>query len=356
MKFPKAILLIGVLPGFASAGDLPSSKAAAIESPPPESRWRFGVSFAPLLNVKAGFSGLGAFRNPLPILPVGGGQNYEYDDGYVRVDDSGNNGGVTNYWGYDNASQYDAGSNTLSFNLTNSLQSGRAGETEEASPGFEVFGYLDMGDIADLAGRQVRWGFKGGLHYANVSVGGKGSLTSDIIRVTDSFDTTGITLFPSPGYQGTPGGNGPIIGDSPDRTVTVIADGATVTGGRELDVDMVSFSAGPYLEIPVVESFSIFAEAGVSVSVARGNYEFDSTTTITGVGTQTSSGDETRTVILPGVYAGFSAIWQLTDRFGLHGSARYQYIDSFSVNANGSEASLDFDGSAIVSLGCVWTY
>ena len=357
MKLSQAILLAGVVPGFASAGERPSAKAAGIEMPAAESRWSFGASFAPLLNVKATFSDLGAFRNPLLLQPPGGGQDYEYDDGFVRVDDSGNEGGRTTYWRYENSSQYDAGSNTLSFNITNSLQSGRAGETEEVSPGFEVFGYLDMGNLADFAGRPMTWGFKGGIHYANISVGGKGLLTSDISRVTDAFQTPVIPLFPPAGYEGTPDDNGTVIGDEPDRSTTIIANGATVAGERDLDVDMVTVSAGPYLEFPVTGNFSLFAEAGVSLSIARGHYAFDSMTTITDTGaTQVSSGDETRTVILPGIYAGFSTVWKLTDHFGIHGSARYQYIDSFRVDASGSEASLDFDGAAVLSLGGVWSF
>lgn len=355
MKFTKAILLAGVVPGFAHAGE-PSAKGA-IEIPAQTSRWTFGASFAPLLNVDADFSSLGAYASPFALRPTGGGQDYEYENGFVRVDGSGNAGGVTSYWGYDDAAQYDpAGGGSLSFNLTSGARNGRVGASEDFSPGFEFFGYLDMGRIADFSGRPVSWGFKTGLHYARISIGNSSTLTSDVIQVTDTFDASGILLIPAAGYSGPYSGAGPLLGDSPTRVTNVIAGGATVAGDRDLDLDMITLSAGPYIRIPVADNFSVLAEAGLSLSVARGEYDFESVTTIAPLGTQTTGGDDTRTSLLPGVYAGFSAIWQLTERFGIHGSARYQYIDQFDIGANGTEASLSFDGSAVISLGGIWTF
>ena len=347
-----SLFLLAALAPSSFAGDAKS----VIDMPAAKSRWTVGASFAPLLNVESDFSGLGSFGSAFAPQPLGGGQDYEYEDGFVRVDVTGNAGGLTGYWGYDNASQYDAINETVSFNLTSGLSNGRAGETEEASPGIELFAYYDMGRIADFNGKPVTWGFKGGLHYANISTGGSGTLTTDVVRVTDTYDASGILLFPPPGYEGTFAGAGPLIGGSPTRTETILAGGGTIASDLDLEVDLFTFAAGPYVQFPVTENFSVSAEAGLSETIAHGDYEFDTLTSITGLPDQASSGDEDRTVILPGLYAGVSAIWQLSEHFGIHGSARYQYIDQFSVDANGSDASLSFDGAAIISLGTVWTF
>ena len=45
------------------------------------------------------------------------GDPWNYDDGYVLTDISGNAGGLTTYWGYQNASQYQADANTIVFHL-----------------------------------------------------------------------------------------------------------------------------------------------------------------------------------------------------------------------------------------------
>lgn len=359
MKFTQAILIASLSPSVALAGveSIPvSSKGVVIEKSAATSRWSFGIAFAPLLNVDAEFSGVGEFNSAFTPQPLGGGQNYNYDDGFVRLDTSGNVGDVTYNWGYQNASQYNpAGGGSISNSITNSLQSGRAGETEDLSPGFELFGYLDLGKVAELSGRPVRWGLKGTLHYANISIENSSSLTSDISRVTDTFELNGVNP-PSPGYEGSPDGPGPLLGDSPTRSISVIENGAFIDGRRDLDVDLVTLGVGPYLEIPISEKLSVLAEAGLSLSLASGDYDFDSTTRISGVGTQFRSESNDRTRVLPGLYAGVSAIWQLTDRFGIYGSARYQYIDSFEISAGGTDAELSFDGACVLSLGGVWTF
>lgn len=353
MKFTRALAFVAISPCLAFAG----SPDAIIEAAPTTSRWSFGFSFAPLLNVEADFSGLGAFSSPFAPQPLGGMQNYNYDDGFVRIDASDNAGGMTRYWGYDNASQYDAGAETLAFNLSNSQNTGKAGETEDLSPGFELTSYYSMGEIANIAGRPVKWGFKGGLQYVDINIRNSRSLTSDFLRVTDTYDTTGI-LIPGAGYEGTflgPGGT--LINDGPiNRDTTLIVDGATITGSRDLDVDMLNFGFGPYIELPLSKRFSLTAEAGINFAVTHGEYEFESSTTIVGVGTQASSGDDDTTKILPGAYAGAGMMWHLTDYFSLQGSARYQYMDRFSVKANDSEASLTFDGAFVISVGGVFRF
>lgn len=359
MNLTQAILLAGLSPCVALAGveSIPvSSKDVVVAPAAAASRWSFGISFAPLLNVDAEFSGAGTFDSPFTPQPLGGGRDYEYDDGFVRVDASGNAQGLTSNWGYANTSQYNpSGSGSISNSITNSLRTGRTGETEDFSPGFELFGYLDLGKIAEISGRPVNWGIKGTLHYANISIDNSRALTSDILRVTDSFDLGGV-LPPGAGYEGSPTGPGPLLGDSPTRSTTIIADGASISGRRELDVDMVTFGAGPYLKVPLGDKLSLFAEAGVTLGIARGEYDFDSTTTIAGVGTRSASGSKDQTRLLPGAYAGLSAIWKLTDHFGIQGSARYQYIDAFETGAGGSDATLSFDGACVLSIGGVWTF
>jgi hypothetical protein len=357
MKRSTALLLTGfIAPGSLLAGEPASAKAAGIEIPASHSRWSFGTAFAPILNVDANFSGLGGFSSPFAVQPLGGGRNYNYDDGFVLVDSSGNAGGLTSFWGYDSASQYNpAGTGSINQNITNSLGNGKAGETEDLSAGMEFFAYLDMGKVAEISSRPVNWGFKGSLHYGRISIGNSGSLTSDVARVTDAFDLGG-NVPPGAGYAGTFNGGGFLIGDDPSRTTTLIDGGATIQGKRDIDVDLFTLGFGPYLEIPVTEKFAVNAEAGANVAIAHGDYEFDSITTIAGVGSQSTRGEESRTMLLPGLYAGLSATYQLTAHFGLYASARYQYIDQFKISTNGSQVNLNFDGAAIISLGGVWTY
>jgi hypothetical protein len=93
MKRYASLFLLAALAPCSFAGDY-SAKGAVIDAPATKSRWSFGASFAPLLNVESDFSGLGAFSAPFGPQPLGGGQNYEYEDGYVRVDSTGNMGAL----------------------------------------------------------------------------------------------------------------------------------------------------------------------------------------------------------------------------------------------------------------------
>ncbi|MGC4017060.1 MAG: hypothetical protein QM755_21485 [Luteolibacter sp.] len=351
MKLTRSIFLLASLPCLLKAGE-----PLSIDPAPPANRWRFGVSFAPIFNVDASFSGLGGFSSPFTPQPLGAGVNREYEDGYVFVDSSGNAGGATWNWGYENASQYNpAGAGSIDQHLHNSAANGHADEENQMAPAIEMFAYLDMGKVGDLSAGPVNWGFRGGVHYAHLSVSNSDAITSDVIRLTDSFSLGG-GVVPGAPYQGSFNGPGPLLSDDPTRTTTVISNGALVQGRRELDVDMLTLSVGPYLEIPVAPRFSILAEAGVNVALVRGDYQFDSLTTLTGLGSQSTRGDDSRTVILPGLYAGVSATWKQSDSFSWIGSARYQYLDAFEITTGGSRATLDFDGAAVISIGGLWNY
>ena len=81
------------------------------------------------LSLRYGMNITGRFRGPASIkfptsFPVAGnrhtpnGDLYNYDDGYVLTDISGNAGGQTWYWGYDSASQVDPAAHTISFDRT----------------------------------------------------------------------------------------------------------------------------------------------------------------------------------------------------------------------------------------------
>ena len=84
------------------------------------------------MNISANFSMNGTFNisgnNPAQGI---------YDDGYVRVDNTGNAFGQTGYWGYDNASQLNGTTLTMSA-ATSFSATGKAKEDGGPLPGFEM--------------------------------------------------------------------------------------------------------------------------------------------------------------------------------------------------------------------------
>ncbi len=333
------------------------SPGDAITMPDATSPWRFGAGYAPLIGLKTEFSGLGTFNRNFSEKPLGGGQNYNYDNGFVRVDSAGNNGSTTWNWSYQDASQYDpSGGGSMSYTLTNSSADASAREDGENASGFECYTYFDMGTstFPQLKDLGATWGFRGGLHYAHVDVGNSATLNSGTFVLTDRFKLGGVVPPQAP-YTGSFNGPGPLINDAPVRN-TAAGAAALVSGSRELDVHLTTLSFGSYLEIPVCPKFSVLFEGGLNAAIASGDYDFQSTTTISGLGAKNSSGSDSDTSILPGAYLGLSGIYQLNPSWAIQASGRYQYLDDFTLGDNGSEAELSFGSTFILSLGATYSF
>jgi len=333
-----------------------SKTASNIVQASEPSPWRFGASYAPFIGLKTTFSGLGRFNSPFTPQPLGGGQNRDYDDGFVHVDSSGPNSGGTWNWGYDNNSQYNpAGNGSINLSISNS-QSNASAEEKGGGQGFELMSYRDLGPLqwASVGGRKVTWGIRGGLQYGRVNMSNHDLLASGMTTVTDSFGLGG-QIPPGAPYSGSFNGPGTVLDDAPTRTVT---NGGTalVSGTRDLDTDLFIANFGPYFEIPVSDHFSVLLEAGVSLALASGSYDYFSSTSAGALGTQQSAGSASETDFLPGVYIGLSGVYQLNERWALQGSGRYQYMKSFELNANGSNAELSFDSAFVLSLGVLYSF
>lgn len=335
----------------------PSNPAPITLNPNP-SRWRLGIGYAPLVGLKTEFSSLGNFTPAFEPMPLGGGVNYNYDDGFVRVDSSDNFGDETWNWGYENASQVDpSGQGSIDFSLTRSLADGSVDEDGGGQAGIECFGYLDMGAVTlpMLKDRNATWGFRGGFHYDRVDVENQSTISSRTVTQTDRFSLNGTTAPPAPYRGGSFGGPGQLISDSPTRS-NGPGGSALISGSRDLDVHLNIFSLGSYVELPVLTNFSLMFEGGVSAGIASGSYNFESRTSIAGLGSRQSSGSDSETQLLPGFYLGIEAIYQLDKNWGIQAGGRYQYMDEFNLNASGSGASLSFDSAFVLSLGTVYSF
>lgn len=351
MRTSTLLLLLGTCVAHqASAG--PKS---AIDLPSAErSPWSVGFGYAPVFGLKADFSGLGGATSPFSPQPLGGGRDYEYDNGYVRVDSSGNAGGQTWNWGYADVSQYDSsGGGSIAMNQTSSLANGLVERHDEAELGFEIHARYEAGTFS-LPGTEAHWGFRGGFHYANVGIDNRDALTSGLRVLTDRFDLNGMVPPLAP-YSGTFGGPGPLVSDAPTRSFADVGN-ALVTGTRTLDVHLVTLTLGPWLEIPVAPSLGVTVEAGLTAAVASGRYSFVSNTTITGLGTQTSAGRDSETDLLLGAHLGLGLTYQVDPAWSAFLTGRYQFLPDFDLTANGSGASLDFGSAFLLSVGVIHSF
>lgn len=329
-----------------------------------QSQWRIGAGYAPMIGLKTEFSGFGNFQNAFPVPAPAPGTNYTYLDGSVLLDVSGNFGGLTSFWSYNNAAQIDpaafGGQGAVNYStLASSMsQAGNVTDNGVAAAGsFEIYAYREIGAAAlpAPAGRHSTWGLRVGIQHTRVDQTNSDSLAAGMTTISDSFNLNGIIPPAAPFTGAFIGGFGdPLISDTPTRTLGTTT--ATISGSRRLEVQLSIAQFGSYIEIPVAKNLNLMLEGGVLAGVANGTYHFTSTVTVPGAGSQTTTGHSSRSKFLPGFYTGLGLNCTLTPRLSVQTSARYQYMREFDLTANGSSASLNFDSAFVLSLAAIWKF
>jgi hypothetical protein len=229
------------------------------------SRHHFGVSLPVWLNAKAKFTAARA-TNPGP-LGGGVGERF-YDDGYSRVDSSGNAPAVlggppsTSFFGYASAAQVDnlPGTDTLSLHAIQ-LNGGdytRNLSNQPQFPGVDLFYRYDW-----QAGAKWRLSWELGAAYNCFHWEQNGAPNSTVDLLTDVFALGGVNLAPGAApYNGPftalPGS--PVIGSTPGRTQGTAA--AAVTGVRKLEFHALQMRVGPALDWVPNDQWTVGVQGG----------------------------------------------------------------------------------------------
>lgn len=353
MKTPLIAVSGVLLFAHPASGGTEESKGIVIPQSPAGSGWEFGINANAIIGVDADFRGLGRFDSPVP--PADGDADRDYDDGFNRIDDTGNSGDLTSYWGYQNTSQYNpAGSGSISLSANNSLRTGSASD-DDTGFGGEIFAYKRLGDAPFARVPNASWGIRLGTHVNAFSFDNDSSVDTSYRRTTDAYDLGGFAPPAAP-FSGSPLGFGNVLlGDIPSRTVTTIS-GANVVGDRSLDATIIGFTFGPYLDLPFNEKFSARIEGGGALAIAFGDYDFEETTTVPGLPSRSSSGHASETKLLPGVFVGIKGIYRIDSRWSVDAGVRYQWYDSFEIEAEDSTAEMNFDSSFMIHLGVSYRF
>ena len=213
--------------------------------------------------------------------------------------------GVTPYFGYDDASQYDAAAQTLTFTWSASAeQTGRQTHTrvDSDAPGWSQRRSMDGVGLLGTVGYTVRresaatWSLQaqaGWLGGMDVSLRGRQAYEQAAVRTsreqtltqtqqgTAVFDTLGNPAFPEAPYAMTdPAGVGPMIADTPsainttasDRTVDERLVDRSRRSARSMvdmssEADLFMVSLGPRLMWEVGERFALLVQGGVTLNL-----------------------------------------------------------------------------------------
>lgn len=338
--------LLGVV-GLAVTADVAQAQA--------EPSWtkRFRLGLVAAINLEAEFKLNGDFgvSGTDPGPPGVGGQNHVYDDGYVRLDNTGNAGGYTSNWGYENASQYDAANETLTFLGTTSFY--QTGSPSKASD--EPYYGLDLaygGRLTEVARGVLGWEF--GFMFVPADFEDRTPLPVRAQRVEHRFSTAGIVLPQAP-YNGGASGVGPVIGDVAEEVSNTATDGL-LTGSRLLEANIMDFRLGPNLQWHLGGRWAASVGGGFALGLVTGEYTYEETIVFESGGSPTNRGNFDATEVVYGGYAEAMLYFRAEERSEIYVGVQYVSLEDVTFSGGGREARLKLGNGLYLSAGIHWIF
>jgi hypothetical protein len=283
--------------------------------------------------------------------PIGvSGADHIYDDGYVRVDGTGNAQGSTSFWGYNNASQYNPGDRTLTFRSSSSFNlTARAEVDGGAQVGLDM---LYGGKL--MKSGDALFGWELGFMWMPISTKDTSKLSTTFARTVHVFDTGDIVMPEAP-YNGGSSGVGPTIHDiaSPGPEET---NPGTITGSRALDVTLYSFRLGPSMHWEVNRTFAFSISGGVALGLTTSDYQFNEKILINGGGQASNRGSFGSTETVFGTYANVTLLFHTIEKADIFVGAQFMMLDKVGVSSAGRQASLDLGAGLYLSAGVNWPF
>jgi hypothetical protein len=320
-------LIFAVATPFAQGADSPE------ENP---NRLSLGARFG--MNFKAAFSKSAAI-NPGPAL---GGMNHNYNDGYVRLDSSGNAGGLTWNWGYQNASQ--VAGDSMQFTA---LRSSSHKTTDDPQYGTELTYQRVIGHLPGVT--SGRWGLEAAFGYTDLDLRDNRSGPASV--TVDTYALGGV-LPPAAPYNGTFQGPGALLGDTPIRTTGT----AMVTSHQKLSGQLYTIRLGPFAEWNFTPQLSLAASVGLTLAPSSVSYDFSEITTLASGATFAESGHSSKTELLYGPYISATLRYDFNKRFGVYVGAQVQSLTDLDQSVGRRTARLDQSVTVYGILGASWKF
>jgi len=297
------------------------------------------------MNISANFNEKGIFG--IPSAPG------VYNDGYVREDQTGNAGGYTGYWGYDNASQYNAAAQTLTMHSSSQYAtSGSSQDNGSLFPGVE----LVYGDNL-WYWKHARVGWDLGFGLLPINITDSRPMSASVDQNTYVFNTGGIVMPGAP-YRGGPGGTGePLIPDTPSSTSSQTYSDGTITGTRTLDVMLYTLRFGPSFYWDLSQNFSMSFGAGPAVGLVSGDYKYDEIITAGGVSARNTGSFGANDVTFGG-YVNGTLMYHIeaNGSADIFVGAQYMPMTDATFSGGGREGQLNFGGQLYISAGINWPF
>src|ERR1041384_2546418 len=148
---------------------------------------RVTVSYLLGFNISAEFKDNTGFPSTAAPGPAtGGALNRTYEDGFNHVDISGNAGGKTWNWGYNNAGQLPGNDTVVMSSLAIAPAPAVQDVKDDPHHGFEINYFSPLGEFGP-----AQFGFEFALGYLSLKLGDTRPLTATTTRTTDAFALDG---------------------------------------------------------------------------------------------------------------------------------------------------------------------
>jgi hypothetical protein len=303
------------------------------------------------LAVRAGLNFTAEFRNQtqsIPGLPIAG-INHSYDDGFVNVDSSGAGSGGTWNWGYQNASQVSGGSLDFHSEQVSTVPLHVEQESDDVQPGLELSYERVIGKFF-LGGR---WGLEGAISYNSLDIEDSRSASGTVTHILDSYNLNGA-VAPTPPYNGSFDGPGPVLSATPVRTATT--EPAFTSIRQELSGFAVGIRIGPFFEWAFAKRFAVTLSGGLLLAPTKIDYEFSETLSIAGGPSITTRGDSDATDLLYGNYVAAALRYDFTRQWGVFAGVQYQTLNELEQTVKRRTARLEQDGNVVGVAGVSWRF
>lgn len=295
------------------------------------------------MNISANFNENGLFN-------VSGNNvaNGIYDNGYVRPDQTGDPN-YTSFWGYNNASQYNAANHTLTMAATTGFSTTGGGEAKGGLfPGIDV-AYGD--NLWYWKHARVGWEF--GFGWLPVNISQNSSSSATVTHTAFNFDTTGLVVPTAP-YQGGPNGQGPLLPLSPFSSSSTNSVG-TVSGSHSLDVTLLTMRLGPSFYWDLTEKVGMSLGAGPAVGLVTGDYKYDEIITAGGLNSH-NAGQIGGTDLVYGGYVNATVMYHVQNDADIYAGVQYMPMSDATISGGGREGRLKLGGQLYFSVGINWPF
>ena len=306
---------------------------------------RFSLNARIGFNITARFKDLGRFDRLPTFNP--------YDDGFVRRDISGNFGGETWYWGYDNDRQVSG--DTILMSRSTPLGGGSSPfgvDKEDAQLGAELAYNREL-----FRHGAQRYGLELAANYMNIGFDDEGSFRAATRKTTDAYPFHEGTTPPLAPYEGTFGGPGFVLGDTPvSSTTRRVAGGATVTGKREFDANVWGFRLGPYADFPMGTNWNFSLSAGLAVGLVVASAKWNERIFINDRLAARSRGEGDDFGVLWGGYVSGKFSYRLSDNWRVEGGAQFQALGKYDERIDGRRVEVDLGKAIFVTAGLSYSF